>query len=153
MTTTRYAETARAVSHSRGGIEITEIWNWGWAEHVKLTNTSNRPIEIGGWALGALKEGKVFQFPPGFTLKPGATVTVHTGANATLKQNPPSDLYWNAEPVWPNRGDTAILFDAAGNEVARYVYRVHGDPDLEAEPEKRLIEDESGFHIVNAEKS
>ena len=153
MATTKYAETTPARSRSRVGIEITEVWNWGWSEHAKLTNTSNQPQEMGGWALGALHEEKVFRFPPGFALKAGETVTIHTGANATLKQNPPSDLYVSSGPVWANRGDMAILFDAAGNEAARYVYRMHGSPDLNVEPEKWLIEDDFGFHIVDTDES
>ncbi len=153
MTVTELAETAQARSRSRVGVEISEVWNWGWSEHVRITNTSSRPQQLGGWSLGALKEGKVFRFPPGFTLKPGESVTIHTGANATLKQNPPTDLYWDSEPVWANRGDVALLFDLAGNEVARYVYQMHGDPDLDAEPEKRLVEDAFGFQIVDAGES
>lgn len=153
MTTTKYAEPMQARSRSRVGVEITEIWNWGWSEHAELTNTGDQPQEMGGWSLGALKEGRVFRFPPGFTLKPGQTVTIHSGANATLKQNPPSDLYWDSEPIWANRGDVALLFDVAGNEVARYVYQMHGDPDLDAEPKKRLIEGDFGFQIVDADES
>lgn len=153
MTTTRYAETVQARSRSQVELEITEIWNWGWSEHARITNTGSRPYELGGWSLGALKEGRVFRFPPGYKLGPGETVTIHTGTNATLKQNPPSDLYWDSEPIWANRGDVAILFDPAGNEVARYVYQMHGDPDLDAEPEKKLIEDTFGFHIVDAGES
>lgn len=153
MTTTQHAETMQARSRSLVGVEITEIWNWGWSEHARVTNNGDRPQEIGGWSLGAMKEGKVFRFPPGFTLRPGKTVTIHTGANATLKQNPPSDLYWDSGPAWANRGDMAILFDLAGHEVARYVYQMHGDPDLDAQPEKRLVEEASGFHIVDAGES
>lgn len=150
MTTTRYAEPAQVRSRSRAGLEISEIWNWGWSEHAKVTNNSGQPRELAGWSLGALREGRVFRFPPGLRLKSGETVTIHTGANATLKQNPPSDLYWDSEPVWANRGDVAFLFDPAGHEVARYVYHMHSEPDLDAEPEKRLIEDALGFHIVDA---
>ncbi|MFQ5595745.1 MAG: lamin tail domain-containing protein [Anaerolineae bacterium] len=153
MTMTQPAETVQARSRSRVGIEITEIWNWGWSEHAKVANNGHRPQAIAGWSLGALKAGKVFRFPPGSTLEPGKTVTVHTGANATLKQNPPSDLYWDSGPVWANRGDMAILFNPAGHEVARYAYQMHGEPDLDAEPEKQLVEEAFGFHIVDAGES
>lgn len=152
MSTTQYAETTQAKSRSRVSVEISEIWNWGWSEHAKVTNTGHASVELSGWALGALKERKVFRFPLGYTLAPGETVTIHSGANATLKQDPPSDLYWFSEPVWANRGDVALLFDAGGNELARYVYRMHGEPDLDAEPEKRLIEDElGGYQFVDVE--
>ena len=151
MTTTQqHTETMHGCSRSHAGVEITEIWNWGWSEHARITNIDDRPLEIGGWGLGALKEGKVFRFQPGLRLNPGETITIHTGANATLKQKPPSDLYWTSEPVWANRGDVALLFAPAGNEVARYAYQMHGEPDLDAEPEKRLIEDAFGLHIVDA---
>lgn len=153
MTTTQHTETMQARSRSRAGVEITEVWNWGWSEHARITNNSDKLLEIGDWSLGALKEGKVFRFQPGFKLKPGETVTIHTGANATLKQQPPSDLYWDSGPVWANRGDVALLFDRAGHEVARFVYRMHGDPDLNAEPEKRLMEEASGFRMVDADES
>jgi hypothetical protein len=105
---------------------------------------------MGGWALGALHEGRVFHFPPGFTLKPSESVTIHTGANATVKQNPPTDLYWDSEPVWANRGDVALLFDATGAEQARYIYQMRSEPDLDAVPEKRLVTDDFGFQIVDA---
>lgn len=151
MATPKHAEQAHSRSRSSVGIEISQIWNWGWSEHTKLTNNSDRPADMGGWALAALKEEKIFRFPLGLILEPGDTVTIHSGANATLKQDPPSDLYWTSEPVWPNRGDVGILFDANGHELARYVYTMHGDPDLDAEPEKRLIEEElGGYQIVNA---
>lgn len=154
MTTTKYAEKTQAASRSSGGVEIIEIWNWGWSEHAKLTNTSDRVADVGGWVLGALKEEKVFRFPLGFKLEPGQTVTIHSGANATLKQDPPLDQYWNSEPIWANRGDVGILFDAAGSEVARYVYRMHGNPDLDAEPEKRLGEHElDGYEFTDVAES
>ncbi len=153
MATMNYAAKTQAASRSSVGVEITEIWNWGWSEHAKLTNTSDWVADIGGWVLGALKEEKVFHFPLGFKLEPGQTVTIHSGANATLKQDPPLDQYWNAEPIWANRGDIGVLFDAAGNEVARYVYRMHGEPSLTAEPEKRLREDElGGYAFVDVEE-
>ncbi len=150
MASTQFAEPTVSRSRSRTSIEITEVWNWGWAEHVRLTNTGDQPANIGGWVLAAFKEKRVFRFPAGYTLQPGATVTIHSGSNATLKQNPPTDLYWDSEPIWANRGDMALLFDAAGNEQARYVYTMRGEPDLDAEPEKRLVEDEFGFQIADA---
>lgn len=151
---TDYREKIHSTSRSKVGVEITEIWNWGWSEHAKLTNTGDGPADMGGWALGALNEKKVFRFPLGFTLKPGQTVTIHSGANATLKQDPPLDQYWSSEPIWANRWDVGLLFDAAGNEVARYVYRMHGDPDLDAEPEKRLVQNElGGYEFVDVEES
>lgn len=154
MATTEHAETMESRSRSKVGVEISEIWNWGWSEHVKVTNTSDQPQDMSGWALGGLNEEKVFHFPLGFTLEPGETVTIHSGANATLKQDPPSDIYWFSEPVWANRGDMAILFDAAGKEVARYIYRMYGDLDLDGEPEKRLVEDEvDGYKFLDVDES
>jgi len=151
--TTKYAEAAQARSRGTGPVVIAEIWNWGWAEHIKIENQGTTPQDLTGWAIGARKEGKVFLFPKGYVLKPGQTVTIHSGANATLKQNPPTDLYWNSEPIWANRGDTAYLFDASGNEVARYTYSVFGEPDLDDEPPQRLVLDETGYRFQPAEGS
>jgi hypothetical protein len=151
MAQTEYVERTKTRSRSETGVEITEIWNWGWSEHVVLTNQGDQPVDLGGWYLAALNEGKVFQFPIGYRLKPGETVKLHTGANASLKQDPPSDLFWFSEPVWANRGDTALLFDPTGREMARYVYHMHADPDLDAEPNKELVPASlGGFEIVDA---
>lgn len=150
MAQTEYVEPIETASRSRIGVEISEIWNWGWSEHLILTNKTDGPVDLGGWYLLALNERKVFQFPVGYRLGPGESVTLHTGANASLKQDPPSDLYWFSEPVWANRGDTALLFDARGREMARFVYHMHAHPDLDAEPEKRLVQDSvGGFDVVD----
>lgn len=152
MAHTQHLEHAKTASRSRTGVQITEIWNWGWSEHLILTNTGNAAVDLSGWYLAALNELKVFQFPAGYRLKPGQSVKLHTGANASLKQNPPSDLYWFSEPVWANRGDTALLFDPTGREMARYAYHMHVDPDLDTEPEKRLVQDSiGGFDFVDVE--
>jgi hypothetical protein len=150
MAQTEFLEHTKTASRSKIGVEIAEIWNWGWSEHLSLTNRSDETVDLGGWYLLALHERKVFQFPVAYRLKSGESVKLHTGANASLKQNPPADLYWFSEPVWANRGDTALLFDATGREMARFVYHMHADPDLDAEPEKRLVQNSvGGFDAVD----
>jgi len=70
-----------------------------------------------GWTL-ADASGATYRFPE-FTLAPGAEVRVWVRAGADTA----TDLYWGrSQPVWNNSGDTAVLRDAAGAEVSRFVY-------------------------------
>jgi len=56
---------------------------------------------------------------PSLTLAAGAEVRVWTKAGTDDAAN----LYWGrAQAVWNNTGDTAILRDAVGTEVARLTY-------------------------------
>ena len=73
---------------------------------------------MSGWTLSDAA-GYAYDFPSGFTLDAGATVTVHTGSGTDTS----TDLYWGyASAVWNNAGDTATLTDDAGNTVDAYSY-------------------------------
>lgn len=93
----------------------------GWdvdGEHVIIRNDGDASADLGGWTLEDAA-GHVFTFPP-LTLPPGSSVRVWTKAGA----NDAANLFWGRnQAVWNNRpGDTAILRNAAGNEVHRYRY-------------------------------
>ncbi|WP_297497143.1 lamin tail domain-containing protein, partial [Thermococcus sp.] len=84
-------------------------------KYVVLKNIGGKPANLTGWKLMDSRRNRrhAFIFPP-FTLKPGATVTVHTGKGA----NTDIDLCWGKKrPVWNNGGDTAYLYDAQGNLI------------------------------------
>jgi endonuclease G len=86
-------------------------------EHVLLQNTGGRAASLAGWTLED-EAGATFTFPA-FTLAPAAEVRVWVQAGA----DDASNLYWSrTQPVWNNGGDTAILRDANGLEVARFAY-------------------------------
>lgn len=93
-------------------------------EYVCLVSTAGEALELEGWRLMDQKgfEGREetrYRFPE-FTLVPQAMVRVHTGCGEATT----SDLYWCKKgfAIWNNDGDTAYLFDAAGNLVAQYAY-------------------------------
>ncbi|NJM05084.1 hypothetical protein HC891_00900 [Candidatus Gracilibacteria bacterium] len=87
-------------------------------EYVRISNGSANAIDLTGWTLRdhAGKHGYTF---PTFTLSPGAEVQLWTKGGSDDATN----LYWNnRSAIWNNSGDTAVLSDVDGNEVARYAY-------------------------------
>lgn len=87
-------------------------------EYVLLKNSGGSVVDMTGWTLRDLANN-TFSFP-GFTLASGAEVRVWTKAGT----NDAGNLYWGrSSPVWNNTGgDTAILRDVGGTEIARYSY-------------------------------
>lgn len=86
-------------------------------EYVLLRNTGSNRVDLSGWTLED-ESGSRYTFPA-FALAPGAQVRVWVKAGS----NDASNLYWGrTQPVWNNGGDTAVLRDPAGLEVARYSY-------------------------------
>jgi parallel beta-helix repeat protein len=89
-------------------------------EWVNITNKGSIPVSLENWKIqDTTKQNlKLHTFTFGiFTLAPGATVTVHT-LNGT---NSSTDLYWGLnEEVWNNDGDTASLYDSAGNLISTF---------------------------------
>ena len=82
------------------------------AEYVVIKNTTRTNRSLTGWTLRD-KTGYTFKFPA-FTLKAGATVTVHTGRGTATATN---RYYGYTKYVWNNTGDTAYLRTAAGTTV------------------------------------
>jgi hypothetical protein len=66
-------------------------------EYVCLRNEDSGAVDMGSWVLRNVL-GRSFNFPPGFTLAPGQTVRVHTGAGADSA----TDLHWaySVNPAW-----------------------------------------------------
>lgn len=87
-------------------------------ENVRIANNTNSAINMAGWTLRDEANRHSFSFPS-FMLAPGAAVQLWTKSG----QNDATNLYWGQRgAVWNNTGDTAILLDADGNEVARFSY-------------------------------
>ncbi len=60
-----------------------------------------------------------YQFPDGFVLEAGSTVTIHVGCG----QDDDAALYWCASgPVWDNRGDQAFVVAPGGGFIATFEY-------------------------------
>jgi len=75
------------------------------AEYVVVTNSSSTTsYTLTGYTISD-RSAHIYKFPT-FTLKPKASVTVHTGSGT----NTASNLYWRSKAyIWTNTGDTAYL--------------------------------------------
>jgi hypothetical protein len=83
------------------------------AEWIRVTNNGARAQRLTGWTIRD-PAGHRYRFPRGFRLRPGRTVTIHTGSG----RNTGSDLYWRQGfYVWNNTGDRAILRNRGGNRI------------------------------------
>ena len=89
-------------------------------EYVRIRNTGAAAVDLEGWTLVDVADGRpTFEFPA-YLLAPGQEVRVYT--NETHPEwGGFSFEYGNA--VWNNtEPDTAALFDSHGNEVSRTTY-------------------------------
>jgi predicted extracellular nuclease len=82
------------------------------AEYVRIKNVSSSNRSITGWTLRD-RTGYTYKFPT-FTLKAGATVTVHTGKGTASSTHRYYNRTWY---VWNNTGDTAYLKNSSGTTV------------------------------------
>lgn len=86
------------------------------AETGRITNAGNDPVELTGWRLVSVRGNQVFdQFPSGFTLAAGESVTVTSGPAARAGAG---FLRWTDQNIWNNSGDPGRLLDTDGHVVA-----------------------------------
>jgi competence protein ComEC len=87
-------------------------------EYVVVENTGGEAVDLSGWTV-ADEAGHSYEFPEGFALDAGATVTIRTGSGADTD----TDLYWGSgSPIWNNAGDTVTLSNADGEPVLEVSY-------------------------------
>lgn len=87
-------------------------------EYIVLRNEGSEPLGLTGWRIED-EADHTYQFPTGFTLAPGDTVTLYTGVGTDSD----TALYWGSEDaVWNNGGDTIFLYDETGSVVLEYPY-------------------------------
>ncbi|WP_227374825.1 lamin tail domain-containing protein [Haladaptatus halobius] len=81
-------------------------------EYVVFENTGDADLDLTGWYVQDEVQ-KNYDFPSGFTLAPGAQVTLHSGTGSDTQ----TDLYWarTGSAVWNNGGDTVYVYDASGS--------------------------------------
>lgn len=82
-------------------------------EVVTIQNTSNKDMNLTGWKLVSVNGNQVYNFPSGYTIKAGSTITIVSG-KAT------GDLKWSGSYIWNNDSDSGELYDANGNLVSKY---------------------------------
>jgi hypothetical protein len=86
-------------------------------EWAALENRGDDPAAMSGWTLSSQRDTYTFR---GFTLMPGAKVTMHTGEGT----DSPGHLYLNDHRfIWGDRHDVGRLRDAGGLIVDRCNYR------------------------------
>lgn len=87
-------------------------------EYITLKNTGSSAVDLPGWSLKDTAD-HTYDFPDGFTLDAGATVTIYTGSGSDSA----SKLYWGSDAaVWNNGGDTIIVTNADGTVVLKKEY-------------------------------
>jgi len=87
-------------------------------EYVVFENGGDEPVDLSGWTVED-EAGRSYEFPGGFTLDAGATVTLRTGSGTDTD----ADLYWgSASPIWNNDGDTVTLSNDDGVRVLEERY-------------------------------
>nr|XP_020480705.1 lamin [Monopterus albus]XP_020480706.1 lamin [Monopterus albus]XP_020480708.1 lamin [Monopterus albus]XP_020480709.1 lamin [Monopterus albus] len=129
VTKTRISQQASA----SGRVTVDEIDLEG--KYIRLSNKADEDQLLGNWQVKRqIGNGTpiVYKFPPKFTLKAGATVTIWAASGGGT-HSPPTDLVWKTQNSW-GTGDLlqTILISASGEEMAmRKVSRTlfHDDED------------------------
>ncbi|CAL8288809.1 unnamed protein product [Merluccius merluccius] len=143
LTRTRVTQSASA----SGRITVDEVDLDG--KFVRLSNKSDEDQLLANWMIQR-KEGSSepisFKFPPKFTLKAGATVTVWSSGGGGV-HSPPSDLVWKTQTSWGS-GDLmeTVLLSTSGEEMA--MRKVTRSVLREGEEEEEE-EEEEGSHEYN----
>jgi hypothetical protein len=83
------------------------------AEAVTVRNSGSHPADLTGWSIHDDRAIHTYRFPAGYTLSPGASVTIRSGGPPG-----PGEIGWTGQNVWNNTGDTASLVDPAKAVVA-----------------------------------
>ncbi|KAL2084388.1 hypothetical protein ACEWY4_019906 [Coilia grayii] len=115
VTRTRIAQQASA----SGRVTVDEVDLEG--KYVRLSNKADQDQVLGHWQVKrqvGTGTAIVYKFPPKFTLKAGASVTIWA-ANGGGTHNPPTDLVWKTQNSW-GTGDLfqTTLISANGEEMA-----------------------------------
>jgi hypothetical protein len=83
---------------------------------VKVKNTGAVRVNLEGWVLKNKKNGKKVRLPA-FVLKPGKTVSLHSGDGKSTKRH----LYMGNRDMWGKKGK-AVLKDQVGASAAKLRY-------------------------------
>ena len=113
---------SNGASHRAGNFKIAKIhYKQGMtlnSEYIVIKNVSAKKRALTHFKVVDPNDGQRYRFPV-TTVKPGRTVTLHTGHGA----NRPGHRYWNRDaPVWNNDGDTAWLVNPQGKRIDRCHY-------------------------------
>jgi hypothetical protein len=101
-------------------VKIADVYNAGREEHVTISNVGESDADLSGWSISGSRGKQRYTYPRGYILPAGQSMNLYSGEGGT--SHPPSDVYWTAEIVWNNDGETVYLWDAAGNLADEYTY-------------------------------
>jgi hypothetical protein len=92
-------------------------------EYVVIKNLSTRSQDITGWVLKNISQpSPPFKFPT-YTISPGEIIRVYT--DEYHSETGGFTFYYGYGDIWNNdNSNTAVLYDAHGNEVSRKSYAV-----------------------------
>jgi len=107
-------------------VQITRIFYDGLVsrvesdEYVEIKNLGSESVDLAGWKLVDVDEGyPTFTFPS-YIFEPGQSVRVYTNQ---IHPEYGGFSFGSGKAVWNNSSpDTAVLYDAEGNEVSRKSY-------------------------------
>lgn len=87
-------------------------------EYIVFENTGDSTLDLSGWTVSD-EVDHTYSIPSGFSLEPGAQVTLYTGSG----QDTDHELYWGSDAaIWNNDGDTVFVHTDDGTQVIRYEY-------------------------------
>lgn len=103
-------------------VEISDLFFKSQDDHksdqyVEITNSGTIAADLSGWKLKSLAKGKKYFFPTGIKLQPGQSIKVY---NNKYEAASGGFLFYSEWGVWKNKGDTATLVDAEGNDVSTF---------------------------------
>ncbi|MEC4895479.1 MAG: lamin tail domain-containing protein [Oscillatoria sp. PMC 1051.18] len=88
-------------------------------EYIEIVNNGSTPADLSGWRINAGSDNQVFYFPAGTILNSGTRIRVYTNE---IHPEWGGFSFASNRPIWNNKGDEGLLYDAAGNLVASQRY-------------------------------
>lgn len=102
-------------------------------EWIRIRNVGRNLVDLTGWGIRDESASNRYEFPNGFTLIRGESVTIHSGCGDDFG----TTLFWCSvgSAVWNNDGDTAFLTDSNGN-----IHHDHGYQETTTTPSTTTTE-------------
>lgn len=113
-------------AYSGSNVQITYIFYDGLVyrtesdEYVEITNLGSEPQDLAGWVLRDISEGYPSFTFPSYVLAPGQSIRVYTNE---IHPEYGGFSFGYGKAIWNNSDpDTAVLYNAQGQEVSRRSY-------------------------------
>jgi len=85
------------------------------ADYVSISNRGNSDVDLKGWFVKSCVGDQHFVFAEGTVIKAGQTINIWSGKNSDKRNNPPFSFAWTKRFIWNNEGDSAALYNNAGD--------------------------------------